>query len=253
MKNDMTRNVLYKKLTIGIYADSFNGKTGVTTPYMNFIKLFGNPYMIQPEDEFEDVKQRCHVLLVPGGADVDSRRYGEPPHPNNSRANMHYEWLDWTVLEPWLKEKLPTIGICRGLQTINVSLGGSLFQDVQHHQQVSARDDARQPLYFNDGKISGQIFVNTLHHQALKDIAPGLNPIGFTPVYSYPNYCSSLNAKEKLFTKPFTIGKDTTEYYAFCEIVENEHIIAFQYHPEEINCPYAISKIDELLNNHYGG
>lgn len=250
--NYLKRNVKYKNLTIGIYSDSFNGKTGVTTPYMNFLRLFGKPYFIDTTTTYEDVVKNCDVLLIPGGADVDSSRYNEAPHPTNSRVNVHYEWMDKKILTPWLVDNRPTIGICRGFQTINVILGGTLFQNVSNHQQTADRTRTTSVLAVPaDNQEFDYYYINTLHHQAIKDLAPNLIPIGFSPVYEN---CESLEHENKLFVAKYitdTKEKKTEEWYSFCEAFINTsgNIFAVQYHPEEINCPFAIQNIDTMLNS----
>lgn len=257
----LNRNVEYKNLTIGIYTDSFNGKTGVTTPYMNFLRLFGKPYFIDTETTLEEVLENCNVLLVPGGADVDSRRYGEKPHPTSSRTNVHYEAMDDEILLPWLERGLPTIGICRGFQIINVLLGGTLFQNVSCHAQAADRTKTSDTLrveanvdtpFFKTEKLIHYKAINSLHHQSLKDISEELLPIGFSPVY---RNCESLAHRDKLFVKEFFVPKEEKpqEFYAFCEayVGKNTPIFAVQYHPEEINCDFAIESIDNMLNQIY--
>lgn len=245
----LKREIKYKDLVIGIYADSFNGKTGVTTPYMNFLRLFGRPYIIDTTTTYLDVVANCDVLLIPGGADVNSARYNEPPHPTNSRSNVHYEWMDENILKPWLHALNPTIGICRGFQTINVILGGTLFQNVSEHAQSAARNVATDILKTVDDNVYR---INSLHHQAVKDLAPTLIPVGFSPVYEN---CESLEHVHKLYSIHLPKSKNTEEgdYYAFCEafINDTKNIFAVQYHPEEINCQFAINQIDNMLNYNF--
>jgi len=256
--NYLKRNVNYKKHkpVIGLYADSFNGKTGATTPYMNFAKLFGKVKLITTEDTFENIKDTCDVLLVPGGADVNPMRYGEAPHDTTSRTNVHYEWMDLNILKPWLKEGKPTIGICRGFQTINVLLGGTLFQNISNHVQSNSRSSLTDTMLVSIPNAPDVEYrVNTLHHQAVKDISNELLPIGFCPVYEN---CESLEHTDKLFIKPFSHPTKTNpdnkqNYYSICEayVGKTKPIFAVQYHPEEINCPFAIETIDNMLNTYF--
>ena len=255
MNKYLTRKVNYKDLTIGIYADSFNGKTGVTQPYMNFVQLFGTPFIITAGMNPEKVVKMCDMLIVPGGADVDSRRYGEAPHPTNSRANMHYEWLDEFILKPFINSEKPIFGICRGFQTINVTLGGSLYQNITGHAQSESRDTLTDDLLYYDKGKKILTPINSIHHQAAKKLGKGLTPIGFTFVNEN---CESLQDKNYLYNlrhaNTLVKGqKKPTKYLSICEAFQHESlpIAAVQYHPEEFNCPFAINLIDTMLNNTY--
>lgn len=252
----LKRDIKYPKtLRIGIYADSFNGKTGVTTPYMNFVKLFGKPVLITSDDSYEDVEKKCDVIISPGGADVDSIRYKEAPHPTNSRSNMHYEWIDYFILSPWIESGKPVLGICRGMQSINVLMGGTLFQNISGHLQSADRAVTREltRVEYVDGEV-GFPYVNTFHHQAVKDLGEGLIPFAFCPVYKN---CESLEFREKLYTKEFPVIKDKKEemanWYAICEAYVHPTlpILGVQWHPEEFNCPITINMFDNILNNYY--
>jgi putative glutamine amidotransferase len=251
--NYTSRNVLYNNLIIGIYADSFNGKTGVTDAYMNFISQFGTPFLITPNMDFHRITEIIDALVIPGGADVESSRYGEAPHYSTSRANSHYEFLDEFFLPIYMKAEKPILGICRGFQSLNVYFGGSLYQHIIHHQQGGDRDKTSHVMYYEP--LNEYIDVNSLHHQALKRLGDGIVPLGFSPIY---NKCFSLNKKEFLVLKPYIIkvkGEDkTVNYLSICEAFTHETypLFAVQYHPEEINCSLTINYFDELLNQKYG-
>ena len=253
MANYLVRNKKYKKAVIGIYADSFNQKTGVTQPYINFVKLFGSPYLITTDTTFEQVRDNCDMLIVPGGADVNSLRYNEPPHPANSRVNMHYEWMDENILIPFIKTGKPIFGICRGFQTINVALGGTLYQNIVGHVQNSGRSVTTDSMIITEeGKADVYTPVKSMHHQAVKELGQGLVPIGFTAVYEN---CETLQETEHLYKHNFYVKnkqgeKELVNYRTLCEAFRHESlpILAVQYHPEEFNCKFAIQEIDKMLN-----
>ena len=124
-------------------------------------------------------------LLLPGGWDVNPIRYGQE---NNGSKEIRddLDTLQLAVLDEFVQEKKPVLGICRGIQFINAVLGGTLYQDlptqhpssVEHHQtppydvpvhEVKVRKGT--PLYECLGLEA--IRVNSYHHQAVKDVAPG--------------------------------------------------------------------------------
>ena len=71
---------------------------------MNFILNFANPRLITPFDNPETVLAECDALLVPGGPDVDPRRYGEIPEPATGRANIQYEYMDQHILTAFIED-----------------------------------------------------------------------------------------------------------------------------------------------------
>ncbi len=113
-------------IKIGIVAqDQPESKFGVNTNYLNFIYKLGRPIVIFPEsyDDFKEI-YNIDALLLPGGADVDSRRYANIPMLGNYSPNIWLEHFDNEIL-PNLLGKMPIFGICRGLQTLNVIFGGT--------------------------------------------------------------------------------------------------------------------------------
>lgn len=243
--------------TIGVYADSINGETKQTLAYMNFILNFANPRLITPFDNPETVLAECDALLVPGGPDVDPRRYGEIPEPATGRANIQYEYMDQHILTAFIEAKKPVIGICRGFQTINVTFGGTLFQHVIGHNQMN-RDKPKRTAMTEQLLVPGdkKLYpINSIHHQACKKLGNGLKPIGFTAVFQK---CPSLQYRnEFLVLKNYNEfdekAKDDKNFYSFIEAYKHESlpVIAFQYHPEEIQCEFAIKEIKKMLKEYY--
>jgi len=166
-------------MRLGIVGTSFSSGDEVFGARMDMIRFmnnFGTPEIIYPQTTVDEVLEMDGVFL-PGGADVDSTRYGEAPSYQSYRSDQFFEWFDKDIL-PNLFGKVPLIGICRGLQTINVALGGSLHQHLKNHP-YSWRDD---DLVHNiDLGSKAKLKVNSYHHQGVKKLATGLVPIGFGP------------------------------------------------------------------------
>lgn len=138
----------------------------------------GTPVFSRDLSQAED----CGGLLLPGGGDVDPSRYGQE---NNGSANID-KVLDQREIELIRQFSLvgkPILGICRGLQILNVALGGDLIQDIETapthkweentgdkvHMVTAAKDSFLYPLY-------GESFsVNSAHHQAVNDLADGFS------------------------------------------------------------------------------
>ncbi len=130
--------------------------------------------------------ERLDGLLLPGGGDVDPAMYGEvvdgsePPNPA-------LDELELTAAKWAIDRNLPTLGICRGQQLINVALGGSLIQHLDGHRQDGARDRTHHALRVAPGSKladvlgSGELQVNSLHHQAVRALGEGLVAVAWGP------------------------------------------------------------------------
>lgn len=142
-------------------------------------------------------------LLLSGGSDVDPSRYGEAPVNGSVHVDTGRDALDFELLSRAVRLEAPVFGICRGLQVVNVAFGGTLWQDLPsqrargvehsfpsreghdrahpaHVVRVSPDLPAELPLGAVLAAADG-VFVNSRHHQAVKDLAPGLVALAASP------------------------------------------------------------------------
>ena len=123
-------------------------------------------------------------LIITGGKDVDSRRYGQEPHPTNDEPRLDRDALEDTLLQRALARDIPFLGICRGMQVLNTTLGGTLIQhlpDVIGSTKYNAGGGVftRNPAITVPGTrvaelLGDRVTVQSYHHQALDRVAPGL-------------------------------------------------------------------------------
>ncbi|MFN4182122.1 MAG: gamma-glutamyl-gamma-aminobutyrate hydrolase family protein [bacterium] len=136
-----------------------------------------------PNERFYPGDFAC--LILTGGKDVNPKRYGEEPKPY-TQIDPRDDW-EFEILEKFLVAEKPILGICRGIQVLNVALGGSLFQDIALERRLSiAHYNARETgvdvfhsiRLLDEGNLrkwlGWQTEVNSHHHQAIKFLAPGL-------------------------------------------------------------------------------
>ena len=121
----------------------------------------------------------CSALLLPGGGDVEPWRYGQANtagrglEPDRDRAEL-------LLLERFTRARKPVLGICRGLQVINVFFGGTLVQDLPGHGQAAGQDrlhrarTAPSPL---EDLYGAAAIVNSAHHQAADRLGSGLRAV----------------------------------------------------------------------------
>jgi len=118
-------------------------------------------------------------VLLTGGADVDPVHYGAAPDPATGPVEDTRDAAELALIELAVAEELPVLGICRGLQLLNVWAGGTLHQDEPDHARYDlAVDDAFDEAVVEPGSRlaelhGGRIHVNSLHHQTVERVAAG--------------------------------------------------------------------------------
>jgi putative glutamine amidotransferase len=135
---------------------------------------------------------RMDGLLLPGGIDLHPSRYGEESHPLTEEADLELDEFEITLASLAFQQDIPVLGICRGMQLINVLLGGTLYQDIDtqypncimHTHRHLPRTHIAHQIVVEPGSrmetILGvqEMMVNSLHHQAIKDPGKGVRITG---------------------------------------------------------------------------
>lgn len=138
----------------------------------------------------ESIIDTLDGLLLSGGSDLHPSYYGEEPIPELDVTIPERDEFEMALLEVALRRDVPVFGICRGMQVLNVALGGTLYQDLPsqvgpdllRHRQESPKWQPTHEVEFyartRTAEISGSrvIKVNSYHHQAIKDLSDDLIP-----------------------------------------------------------------------------
>lgn len=128
----------------------------------------------------EELLDGVSGLMLRGGPDVDPELYGETPDPlAGLEVNRALDDLDIKLLDLALRRDMPVLAICRGMQLLNVALGGSLIQDLPGHRtdpESGSKDIQNHEIYLSPGSkaaavigMAGFFRVNSLHHQGLRE------------------------------------------------------------------------------------
>jgi putative glutamine amidotransferase len=172
-----------------------------TADYLESIRRAGGePVEIgAASDGAFDILGRADGLLLTGGGDVDPALYGEAPHPTFEAAEPGRDEFEISLVKAALEANLPCLAICRGMQVLNVALGGSLVQDIPDQIPGAVNHSVREPRYaiahevwvardsltfellrehIEDGEVCQ---VNSRHHQAVKVAAEGFEVTATAP------------------------------------------------------------------------
>lgn len=158
--------------------------------YIDAITIAGGVAVLLPPQPVvpgaaERVLEALDGLVVAGGKDVDPARYGQEPHPANDDPRTDRDAWEDALLAAAIARKQPFLGICRGAQLLNVSLGGTLHQHLPDvigtdrysgdgstfkDNEVEVSPDSRVARYVGAGTLP----VKSYHHQAIDEVADGL-------------------------------------------------------------------------------
>lgn len=158
------------------------------------------PLLDDDEATLREIYDRLDGLFLTGGMDVDPASYQEDRRTDCGRTDLARDWTELHLVRWAQEDKKPILGVCRGMQVINVALGGSLYQDIASEFKCAIKHDyfpnpnndfTRQQLVHpirvqRDTKLrslleSDKLDVNSMHHQAIRTLAPGLKVTSTAP------------------------------------------------------------------------
>lgn len=216
---------------------SFKKNTfGVSKNYIDFIqRVFGEACCIRPLSYLGEIDLNLDIIILPGGADVIYSRYSDRPDIYAGKPDLFMEAFDTNCLPEYVA-RVPIFGICRGMQTLNVALGGTLSQHMYH--ETNPADDGYKIMHkvvfekdINLGgkslirdvikKKSAMINVNSRHHQCVDKVGDGFKVIARHPDDHTP---------EAIFNKEFKIA-------------------AVQWHPEDVEDHTSFQVVKFLIDS----
>lgn len=202
----------------------------VSRNYIRSIQLAGGLPVLIPvanieEDLLQYVKQIDGILFT-GGEDISPLYYGENPIKELTLTSSERDEYELKLFKKAYDSSLPILGICRGIQLINVALGGTLYQDInaqltgslghlpaenpvnELYHTIDLNKKSKLYEIFREGRLK----VNSFHHQAVKDLGNGLT-------------VSALSSDGII---------------EGVEAVEKDYLIGVQWHPEDLTLRYPL-------------
>lgn len=176
-------------------------RVGLSPEYPRALEAAGARCVLLPPGDdspsaIAAILERLDGVMIPGGADVDPSFYGEQKVPQVDYTDPERDNYEIKVVRVAIRWGMPILGICRGQQSINVALGGTLYQDldsrraarVKHqsergpkHNRLVHGVDIESGSQFRRATRAARVKVNSRHHQAVRDVAPSLHVTALSP------------------------------------------------------------------------
>lgn len=183
----------------------------INQTYLQFLSIFQVELVIpRRHHQYKDIVDRNDALLICGGNDINPIHFHQDKHFSTQLENKDIETMDFALFHQFYKAHKPIIGICRGIQVINVFFHGTLIQDIPslYKTNINHSHDTHdiniQPHTFLSQYFPTTIQTNSSHHQNIQSVSP----------------LFKINA----------ISED-----GLIEGIENNQILAVQWHPERMD------------------
>lgn len=176
---------VYVGITANLASDE--GTHSLRGSYLQAVKRAGGVPVIIPCLGSELVPvygQRINAVILSGGGDIDPIHWGEAAQKGLGQVTPERDFFELAMARWAVANDVPLLAICRGMQVLNVALGGNLYQDIrggrQMHSQNAPRDYPIHDIIINeDTKLAellghNTVRVNSFHHQAVKQVGNGL-------------------------------------------------------------------------------
>lgn len=203
----------------------------ISEDYTNAVLQAGGiPILLTPCDTFPDF---VDGILFSGGGDVDPLLFGEEPLSENGEISPLRDRWELSLCKEALGRQIPLLGICRGMQIMNIAAGGSIYQDIFVQTDTTLKHSQQAPRFYGTHSVSAvpnsllaqlwqkeKTVVNSLHHQAVAQLGEGF----FAAAHSCDHLIEAIEHK----TISFALGvqwhpeamKEKEQQAIFCEFAE---------------------------------
>lgn len=176
------------------------------------------------------------LIISGGGHDLDPRTYGEKRRPSCGPPSIKREEFELAICRSAMSRDIPVLGICGGMQVINVAAGGSLIQDISDQVKSplphSPKNEKKATYTFHDVKIfpsrleetigTGIHHVNSAHHQSVKELGPGISVVA----QSEDGVIEAIESSSHRFVLGVQWHPESMAAYGYGEGTKAEHLFA---------------------------
>jgi gamma-glutamyl-gamma-aminobutyrate hydrolase PuuD len=160
----------------------------VAVPYVKAVARGGGVPMMVPivgtdRDSIDTALDHVDALVITGGCDIDPASYGAVREPQLGATSPERDDADLAITRAAVARDLPTLAVCRGIQVLNVALGGTLVQHVDDHMLREQYNESAHTVTVEPDSLLAEIVgtdtlgVNTLHHQVIDRVAEPLRVV----------------------------------------------------------------------------
>lgn len=178
----------------------------VPTDFVRAVTTAGGVPLILPIGDSEMAKAYVSMvdkIILSGGQNVDPSYYGQDKQAAEDDFLLERDIFEIAVIQEALKQNKPIFAVCRGMQLLNVVLGGTLHQDIKNHWQADNYKTVTQDLMIDENSLLSQIYgsstrVNSFHRQCIDKLAPNLKIVAYDPKDQMIEAVESTNPNHRL-------------------------------------------------------
>jgi len=158
----------------------------VSAPYVKAVRKAGAMPVLLPVVDPEDAAAMLEIvdaLIITGGADVDPINYNAPADPRLGATDPVRDAADLAITRAAVDSNVPTLATCRGIQVLNVAMGGSLVQHIDEHMRVDMYNEDVHDIEIDPTSRlatvlgAAAIGVNSMHHQVIDRLGTGVRAV----------------------------------------------------------------------------